>query len=149
MISKKLEVVIAEDITETHTAVPVEGDDSKFNEHYEMPKNSPVVEKCIQILNGLCKKYKYAVLTDFDQVSENELEFIIDYTFNGKELGVIRICLDKNTGGKWVCRNYLSVKRAARLPITNLCGFISDFKSLIKNLHIIITDKGADLTGLK
>jgi hypothetical protein len=109
----------------------------EFDQLYKPPQNSPVVKKAIEIINHLCTKYKYAVLKDHDPVSDDEIEFNVDYKFNGKEMGVIKIILEKQSSDKWGARIYLSVKRAARLPITNLCMFVSDFKRLIANLHIV------------
>ena len=141
MKKNKLKITIA-DTTDTHETrlAPREGDDG-YGDDYVPPTNPPVVDKCIEILNGLCRKYKYAVLMDHDVVSEDELEFFIDYRFNGKELGVIRIVMDASSHGKWTARCYLSVKKASRLPITNLAMFIADFKRLIQNLHIIVGEK--------
>ena len=116
---------------------PRHGDDG-VNEDYKLPEDPPVVKKLIEIINGLCRKYKYAVLKDHDIIHDNELEFYVDYQFNGKHLGVVTIALDKSTAGVWMSRVYLSVHKVQRLPMSNLAGFISDFKRLIKNLHILV-----------
>jgi hypothetical protein len=113
---------------------------------YEPAKENPVVHKTIEILNGLCKKYKYAVLMKHEVIGDDSMCFYLDYHFNGKEIGTISLEMDKQTGARWTARCYLSVVRAAKLPLTNISMFVADFKKLIQNLHII-TGEGRPGSG--
>lgn len=143
---KRSGLVTANDVTELHTFKPVDlSDDSEheplFDQDYVPAKEDPAVSKTIEILNGLCKKYKYAMLKNHEVVSEDEMTFFIDYHFNGKEVGTVSFEMDKNSNGRWSVRCYLSVKRAAKLPMTNVALFISDFKRLVQSLHIAIGEQ--------
>jgi hypothetical protein len=120
-----------------------EGEDGEFEDldsPYVPPQDNPVIHKVIEILNGLCKKYKYAVLRDHQVVEEDALTFYVDYHFQGREIGTISLEMKKHNSGKWVSKNYLSVKRAAKLPITNLSSFIADFKKAILVLHVTCSE---------
>jgi hypothetical protein len=119
-----------------------EGEDEfeDLDSPYVPPQDNPVIHKVIEILNNLCKRYKYAVLRDHQVIEENAMTFYVDYHFQGREIGTISLEMKKHNSGKWVSKNYLSVKRAAKLPITNLSSFISDFKKAILNLHIVCSE---------
>jgi hypothetical protein len=144
-----LEVVIADtDYHDTHIENDeqdpfgeAESEHEEFDKPYVPVKEDPTVHKTIEILNGLCKKYKYAVFTRHIVVDERSLHFFIDYHANGKEVCGLSFELDKKTSGRWVCRCYLSVIRATRIPLTNITSLVSDFKNLIQTLHIDSTDK--------
>jgi hypothetical protein len=103
--------------------------DKAINE-YSLSSEPEVVKDMVSLLNHLCKKYKYATLKDHDVISDTEVEFYIDYKFNGKYLGVITIALDKMANGRWSSRVYLSIKNTVRLPMSNFTSFISEFKKL-------------------
>jgi hypothetical protein len=109
-----------------------------FDKPYEPAKEDPTVHKTIEILNELCKKYKYAMLMKHEVISDDSMNFYIDYHFNGKEVGMVSLEMDKQTSGRWTCRCYLSVVRAAKLPMTNVAMFICDFKRIIQSLHIAV-----------
>jgi hypothetical protein len=120
-----------------------QGEDEEFEDldtPYAPPQDNPVIHKTIEILNTLCKHYRYAILRDHQVIEENMMTFYVDYHFQGREIGTISLEMKKHGSGKWVSKNYLSVKRAAKLPITNLSSFIADFKKAILKLHIVSND---------
>lgn len=132
---KVITVALSDIVTETHSVNPV----VNLDESYVPPMEDPTVHKVIEILNQLCKKYKYCVLKNHEVVDENSLVFSLAYYFNGKEVGDLSFELDKQTSGKWLSRCYLSVKRAAKLPMTNISMLISDFKRIVAtNLHLAV-----------
>lgn len=128
--------IVLADFGETHET-KVATEIPSFDETYMPPQEEPTIRKVIEIINELCRKYKFAVLKDHDPIDGDTLEFSVMYAFNGKESGTVTLALDRHVNNSWGCRVYLTVKRGARLPMTNLCNFIMDFKKSIKMLHIM------------
>ena len=117
-----------------------------ITEGYRPPENPETVDKVIAIINSLCRMYHYAELKDHDVITDNKLEFYVDYKFNGKHLGVITLALEKAANTEmWVAKVYLSVKKAQRLPMSNMAQFISDFKRHLKSLHINMAQKETEM----
>lgn len=114
---------------------------TEFNADYAPPRNPEIVDKLIEEINLLCRKYKYAELKDHDIITDTEFEFYVDYHFNGKILGAVTLVVEKTTSGDYTARTYLSIKTGRRLPLSNLASFICDFKAKLKYLHINIIEE--------